>query len=281
VSGTSEHHSTIPEQRDGIKNHFWRTNSHIRSITDAEGALIMDIRTGRFHSFNTAGAVVWKTLRQNPGGVDSTEIRHAMTTVFGPHPRMASDLDKLLRTFEQKGFVQRQSEDNRNSHRSARASSKVRRQLVTRKDVSVSAGWVDLPSVTELTKHKSGGFWTCAAWLGFMGISLILWIGGFARLHRTLQWISAKPRIGEMSKAKIATVCVAVNKAATYYLRKSWCLHRAAVTFSLLRLAGMPAELVIGCQRVPFYSHAWVEIYQTVINDDPSVKALYLELDRV
>jgi hypothetical protein len=204
-----------------------------------------------------------------------------MTVTFGPHPRMADDLDALMRTFEQKGLVQRHPIDHRDGNHSSLAGLEFDRRLVSDEGITVvdtMSG--DFSAPTEFTKCRGGGLRTFAAWLCFMVVYLILRIGGFSRLRQALRWLSAKRRVGAPSKEKILNVCVAVNKATTYYLRKSWCLHRAAVTFSLLRLAGMPAELVIGCRRLPFYSHAWIEVHRVVINDHPGVKALYPELDR-
>jgi Transglutaminase-like superfamily/Coenzyme PQQ synthesis protein D (PqqD) len=263
------------------ESEIWRTGSHLRSITDAEGGLVLDIKTGRFHSLNTTGAVVWETLRQNPNGVGSARIIEAITAAFGPHPRIGSDLDKLLKTFEQKRLVQRHSGDRRDSKQNSPSSGEVPRRPVSDEDATVVRTMLgDLSAPAEFTKGKGGGLRTGAAWLCFLAVYLLIAIGGFPRLHQTLRWLAARRRGGAPSKEKILNLCVAVNKAATYYLRQSWCLHRAAVAFILLRLAGMPAELVIGCQRVPFYSHAWVEIHGVVINDDPGVKALYPELDR-
>lgn len=259
---------------------IWRAGSHLRSVTDAEGGLVLDIKTGRFHSLNATSAVVWEALRQNPNGVDSAQIIEVMTAAFGPHPRMAGDLDELMRTFEQKRLVQRHSIDRRDRNHSLRTSLEIHRRPVSGEDTTVVRSTLgDLSPPTEFT-DSGGGLWTYSAWLCFLAVYLIIAIGGFPRLHQALRWLSAKRRVGTPSKEKILNVCVAVNKAATYYVRQSWCLQRSAVTFSLLRLAGMPAELVIGCRRVPFCSHAWVEIHGAVVNDNPRVKAMYPELDR-
>ena len=286
---TPSQHTKLRPQHNGFfslrspdrESEVWRIGSHLRSITDAEGGLILDIKRGRFHSLNTTSAVVWDALRKNPNGIASGQIVEAMTAAFGPHPRMRGDLDKLLRTFEQKRLVQRHSSDRRDPKQSSLGCCEGQRRPVSDEDITVVRTMLgDLSAPAEFTKGRTGGLRTCAAWFCFLAVYLIIAIGGFPRLHQTLRWLSAKRRAEAPSKEKILNVCVAVNRAATYYLRRSWCLHRAAVAFILLRLAGMPAELVIGCQRVPFYSHAWVEIHGTVVNDDPGVKALYPELDR-
>ena len=242
--------------------------------------MILDIRTGRFHSLNTSSAVVWETLKQNPNGVDLAQIVHVMTGLFGPQSRMIDDLEELMRTLERSGLVHRHSIGRRRENHGPPKSLELHWRPNEDK-TAVGAMARGFSATTEVTRSRGIGLWTCAAWLCFMSVSLILSIGGFFRLHQTLRWLSTKRRSGMVSNEKISTVCSAVNTAATYYWRQSWCLHRAAVTFLLLRLAGMPAEFVIGCQRLPFVSHAWVEVHQGVVNDKARVKSLYPELDRI
>jgi Transglutaminase-like superfamily len=61
-------------------------------------------------------------------------------------------------------------------------------------------------------------------------------------------------------KPEQADVVRAVNLACAFYFKKVLCLQRAAVTTCLLRKAGIPAELVIGVQTLPYCAHAWVEV---------------------
>ncbi|HKP04425.1 MAG TPA: lasso peptide biosynthesis B2 protein [Chthoniobacterales bacterium] len=265
--------------RDSEENgcQIWRTCSHLRSIVDPDGGLVLDLSTGRFHSLNRTSAVVWKALRDNPEGADSNELLRAMTAAFGPNPGMGDDLHGLLQAFEHKGLVQRYPA-NDGTLDSFPRTPEIREKSME-KDGAV-ANPLQMPPKTEFDRAGSQVWWTSAAWLGFLVVNLILWMGGFPRLHQALSWLSATRRIGEPSQKKISTICGAVNRAAALYLRKSWCLQRAAVTFSLLRLAGMPAEFVIGCRRLPFYCHAWIEVHRFVVNDNARVKGLYPELDR-
>jgi hypothetical protein len=38
--------------------------------------------------------------------------------------------------------------------------------------------------------------------------------------------------------------------------------------------------MVIAAQRIPFKAHAWVEVEGRVVNDKPSVKDMYMVLDK-
>ena len=43
---------------------------------------------------------------------------------------------------------------------------------------------------------------------------------------------------------------------------------------------GVPAELVIGAQPLPFRAHAWVEVQGMIVNDKASATETYAVLDR-
>jgi hypothetical protein len=78
----------------------------------------------------------------------------------------------------------------------------------------------------------------------------------------------------------IERVCNAVDLAIIWYWRKAQCLQRSAATTCLLRGNGVPAEMVIGAQQLPFKAHAWVEVDARVVNDKPYMREVYAVLDR-
>lgn len=102
---------------------------------------------------------------------------------------------------------------------------------------------------------------------------------GFRRFHGLVQRI---PRIGKVDRdpERIELLCTAVDRAATYYFRRAWCLQRSAATTCLLRLRGVAAEMVIGVKKIPFYAHAWVEVEGRVVNDHPMIQEKYVVLER-
>jgi hypothetical protein len=77
-----------------------------------------------------------------------------------------------------------------------------------------------------------------------------------------------------------AEICQALDLAAVLYFRKVLCLQRSAATARLLKKHGLPAQLVIGVQQLPFAAHAWVELDGTVINDRPYISDIYSVLAR-
>lgn len=75
-------------------------------------------------------------------------------------------------------------------------------------------------------------------------------------------------------------ICAAMDMACIWYWKEALCLQRSAATTFLLRRHGVPAQLVIGAQQLPFKAHAWVEVDGLVVNDKPYMHEMYFVLDR-
>jgi hypothetical protein len=88
--------------------------------------------------------------------------------------------------------------------------------------------------------------------------------------------VAAKTRSGD----PVRQVCWAIDSASIWYWREVLCLQRSAATTCLLRQAGVPAQMVIGVQQLPFKAHAWVEVGGRVVGDKPYVAEVYAVLDR-
>jgi Transglutaminase-like superfamily len=102
--------------------------------------------------------------------------------------------------------------------------------------------------------------------------------GDFAALHRRVR----KRRVlaGAPLSVTAERVCHAIDFACICYWKEVRCLQRAAATTYLLKKYGMPGEMVIGAQQLPFKAHAWVEIDGRVVNDKPYMKEIYSVLER-
>src|SRR6266550_2429049 len=91
-------------------------------------------------------------------------------------------------------------------------------------------------------------FWK--ALFGLLVFEVTVALGNFSHLHRIVKgW-----RVARVSNPLncVDNVCSAVNLACVWYPRQVLCLGRAAVTTCLLRSLGVPAEMVIGAQKLPF-----------------------------
>ncbi|MGO9938561.1 MAG: lasso peptide biosynthesis B2 protein [Terracidiphilus sp.] len=75
-------------------------------------------------------------------------------------------------------------------------------------------------------------------------------------------------------------ICAAVDMACIWYWKEVLCLQRSAATAYLLKRYGVPAQMMIGAQQMPFKAHAWVEVDGRVVNDKPYMREMYAVLDQ-
>jgi len=110
----------------------------------------------------------------------------------------------------------------------------------------------------------------------------MLRVCGYRSIRRYLARYAPPRRFEERSEPiDVASIVDIVDWALVYYPTPVKCLHRSTLIAWLLKRRGVPAQLVIGCQHTPFYAHAWVELNGEVVNDPPSVREQYVEMERV
>lgn len=73
-------------------------------------------------------------------------------------------------------------------------------------------------------------------------------------------------------------ISAAVDMACIWYWKGVLCLQRSAATACLLKRCGVPAQMIIGAQQMPFKAHAWVEVDGRVVNDKPYMREKYAVL---
>ena len=114
-------------------------------------------------------------------------------------------------------------------------------------------------------------FWK--ALTGLLAFDLLLLGRNFTRLHRVVRNWKVADR--QAPRDIVDRACQAVNYACVWYPKRALCLQRSAVMTCLLRGYGVPAQMVLGAQRLPFKAHAWVEVEGQAINERANVHALY------
>ncbi len=121
-------------------------------------------------------------------------------------------------------------------------------------------------------------FLIMSAYSELMRFELYLAREDFHGLYQTVrkQLLDQKPR----SSPTMEEICAAVDVACAWYWKHVLCLQRSAATTCLMKRHGVPAQMVVGVQQMPFRSHAWVEVAGRVINDKPYIPDLYSILDR-
>jgi hypothetical protein len=119
-------------------------------------------------------------------------------------------------------------------------------------------------------------FWKAYGTLIFFDLYLAR--GNFAALYERVRAYPVKNKTAVPETA--ARICAAVDMASIWYWKQVLCLQRSAATACLLREHGVPAEMIIGAQHIPFRAHAWVEIGGQVVNDKSYTPEMYQVLDR-
>ena len=120
-------------------------------------------------------------------------------------------------------------------------------------------------------------FLVLKAYWKLIHFDLYLARGNFAALYDKVR----KYPVGKRSASDaVERICSAIDMACIWYWKEALCLQRSAATACLLKKYGVPAQMVIGAQQMPFKAHSWVEVDGRVVNDKPYTPGMYAVLDR-
>lgn len=237
----------------------------IYSFTDKDGSAILNVGRDRMYSVIGVGSAIWAELAAQPAGVTFDAIVESLSAEYRDVPRhqIERDVERLLGSFQQNGFI-RTSGQQQN-----------RFAAVWRDHGHAGFLFVARKATGLLLKLKLYGL---AAFLGLTVINIMLKLVSFSAFYHTVKrWPVSG---GHGDPEAVTPVCDAVDKATTWYPKQAMCLQRSAVATCLLRSRGLPAQMVIGCRKIPFKSHAWAELYGLVVNDKTKVQEFYRVLDR-
>ena len=82
-------------------------SKQVRCMSDADGAVLLDLKGGKYFSLNPLGALVWQLLEQR---ADRKSIEQEIVDTFDvPAATAAQDLDRFLGDLQQKGLVRDQA----------------------------------------------------------------------------------------------------------------------------------------------------------------------------
>jgi Transglutaminase-like superfamily len=116
------------------------------------------------------------------------------------------------------------------------------------------------------------------ALLGLLAFDVLGFGSNFTKMHRFVTRWKVSPR--KATGDGVGRVCEAVNYACVWYPKRVLCLQRSLVTTCLLRHCGVPSQMAIGAQNVPFKAHAWTEVNGCAINERRDVQKTYAVLER-
>ena len=260
--------------------------SYIRSVTDDDGGVLLDLHSGRCLRLNPVGGKIWNTLRRYDEGVTSDELVIEMAKVF---PGVAADTlrrdtNQFLRDLENKGLIHSDKAGLHSDVTLTKWPQKKFDELVSESPHG-RANLISPGTITEL--QESAGFarmkgsfaYSLLAMLALIGVDLALKIAGFPLVYRIVNRCPIRRSLARTPRS-VERICASVDAACRCYIKPVLCLQRSVVATCILRLAGYPAETIIAARVMPLQSHAWVEVEGCVVNDESKVKSFYQVLDR-
>jgi hypothetical protein len=115
------------------------------------------------------------------------------------------------------------------------------------------------------------------ACIGLVAHDLYMTRHDFSMFHRRVRKfrLDATPSCADTQ----SSVASALDLACCFYPKKVLCLQRSAVLVKMLRQNGVPAQMIIGAQKLPFKAHAWVEVDGKAFNDRLAEREKFLVLE--
>jgi hypothetical protein len=235
--------------------------SGVRWSTDDDGSSILHITRNRMYSVMGVGSDVWEIVGNAQCGISFGQVAEQVCERFKgvSRIRIESDVEKLLRSFS--------------SHHLIVPACNAPVHGVRTKAVVL---------VTALLAHVAGmlvrlRLSLIPVLIGLAMIDLLIISGNFQTLYYTIKSWPVRP-VTEVPP--LENVYATLLTALSWYPKQALCLQRSAVTTCLLRSSGIGAQMIIGCKKLPFLAHAWVEVNGQVVGDKKSVQDLHAILDR-
>ena len=159
----------------------------------------------------------------------------------------------------------------------------IHRRIAARPTLAWTRNKLSLASVLCLKAIVNLLLWmkarTTAALILLTSVDALLKVGGFNTLHELVKRWKLRQLSPDTAEI-IAGGCATVEKACIWHPKEKLCLQRSAVATCLLRSLGVPAEMVIGIHKMPFYGHSWVEVDGAVVNDHKNVQTFFQVISR-
>jgi hypothetical protein len=241
----------------------------VRFSTDHDGTAILSVRDGAFYSLIGTASSVWSSIASHEDGLTAGSIADQLLTNDYEFMTESPDavgqvVSQFLTSLTDTGLI------------SVTGSLDSKGTTGIRLHCCIALARITRHIARELLKWRRPVF---ASLLAFIAFYIIASVGQFpARYHVVKHWpftpADRGPGIGTPE------VCAAVNSAAAWFPKQSLCLQRASVLTCMLRLRGTAAQMNIGIRKLPFGSHAWVEVDGEVVGDSKKVQTFFQVIDR-
>jgi len=99
-------------------------------------------------------------------------------------------------------------------------------------------------------------------------------LGQSPSIERFLEALPPEPR-GVPDPGRVASITATFQNLLPWAPAQGVCLWRAFVLLAMLRRAGQTATWMFGVRTWPFSAHCWLQVGDTVLDDDPERVAAY------
>jgi hypothetical protein len=79
-----------------------RIGAHVKSVIDADGAVILDLKRGRYFSLNGTGVSVWRRLE---GGVTPEAIEAEFSAQYAGAPNVGRDVTAFVESLRRAELI--------------------------------------------------------------------------------------------------------------------------------------------------------------------------------
>lgn len=80
-----------------------KINSHVRSMVGDDGAVLLDLKGGKYYSLNIVGATIWNKAQE--GYTLAGILEHLKSEFSAPPAQLHEDLTTFVKGLEKKGLV--------------------------------------------------------------------------------------------------------------------------------------------------------------------------------
>lgn len=234
----------------------------IRVARDDDGLVLLDTQSCTYLSLDPIGALIWQQIEA--GASTLAIIEHVEGACEGAHrARVDADVRDLLARCAREGWITPAEPLPSWSSPPPASMLSAPTRALDRQGGSVEAGWRC----------------TLAALAQLVWVDLLMRFSQDRGVYDAVRRAALRAR--RAGPGKVAQLCRAMERAASLYVKRAWCLQRSAAWVRLLRRHGAPAELVLGVRTFPFAAHAWVELDGYVVGDSFDKVRQYLVIDRL
>lgn len=245
-----------------------------------DGCLLLWFEGNVIFSLNESALAVWSEIEKNPLGVSIEQLVDYLERYYASSVsrlRLRRDVEELIRALSTRGFLKVAQPKRSEFVYKIKAD-------VFRTDHSTEVAGSSVDEAFAAMAYHPNEPVRCGrsravadTWSGIGALTLfevLLRVLGFEKLCVFVErWPTQNER--RWSPNRVREICAGVDRARLWYPKKVLCLQHSAVVTFLLKSAGIPAQMVFGARRKPFYAHAWCEVHGVVVNDEQSVRDNY------